>query len=296
MHQQPNRGTRPLGSGAKTSGFGDAFVSSSDAPQPQRTTRPLKMPAHMLKDAVPSRIADTKRDLDYVRHLTDLFRPHINVFRYAETLLTMPEDPEFAPPVPSIALEENEGNEENKGSEGSGENEGLADFEDFTAAPGPSPRELALAEFRLAPEKEELAKRIYERIRNDLKLRQRVQIAIHQYTEAEQNYQKALRSFGVIIKSSPENAWDLMDEMAIERLKGKAYAICGFYDNFKDDPVLGRVFPPPNQQAQKPRLNGGQQQTPQTRPLPQQRPQQPQQQQKPASGFLDNIKGLFGMK
>ncbi|HBN10193.1 MAG TPA: hypothetical protein DD435_16650 [Cyanobacteria bacterium UBA8530] len=260
----PNRGTRALNGASKTSGFGDSFVASNEgAPQQQRSTRTLKMSPAMIKDALPSRIAETKRDLDYVRHLVDLFRPFVNVLRMADLILSPP------PPLPDSEEEESE---------------------------GPSPMqalwEEQIAALRLSAEKQELATAVSERVRTNHKLQQRMQIALHQYLEAENGYTQALKSFALAANSAPENSWQILDNMAVERLKGKAYAICGFYDNFKDDPVLGRIFPPPNlsQQQQKPRVNlGGEKQPPATRPLPKETTPPPK---KP--GFLDGLKGIFG--
>ncbi|HEY9764845.1 MAG TPA: hypothetical protein V6C82_00690 [Chroococcales cyanobacterium] len=267
----PNRGTRALNGASKTSGFGDSFVASNEGgQQQQRSTRTLKMSPAMIKEALPARIAETKRDLDYVRHLVDLFRPFVNVLRMADLLLTPPLEEEKENPLLDSEKEAIEA----------------------PLSPMQALWEEQITALRLSPEKQELAMTVSERVRINHKLQQRVQIALHQYAEAESGYTQALKSFALAANSAPENSWQILDNMAIERLKGKAYAICGFYDNFKDDPVLGRIFPPPNlsQQQQKPRVNlGGEKQPPATRPLPKETTPPPK---KP--GFLDGLKGIFG--
>ncbi|MNL66790.1 hypothetical protein D3C87_1913100 [compost metagenome] len=96
-------------------------------------------------------------------------------------------------------------------------------------------------------------------------------------------------------------AWERLPLLGIERLKGKAYAICGFYENFKHDPVINRVFPAPNNGgggATGP-LNASPARTgPLVQPIVQPVVQPVAQPQADTSatpnGLLGKLKGLFG--
>ena len=67
MQQEPRQPTQPF-QRARTTPFGDAFVSSGTGPGPN-ATRPLRSPTGPLKDAVSAKLIEIKKELDYVRHL-----------------------------------------------------------------------------------------------------------------------------------------------------------------------------------------------------------------------------------
>lgn len=303
-----HQGTRPLYTNSKTAPLGDAFISSNGPIQTARSTRPLRMSPEMMREALPNRIAEVQSELDYVEHLVNLFRPRINIFRYAETLLTLPDDAvdpneevleeDLAPEAEEVpgdaedsneelateAIEENQNIEDIDVSEHSENDEYAEEPEEEEVPPPPklSYKERTLANFHLTPDKEQFAVRVSERIQAHPKLRQRVQITLHQFSDAESTYAKARGVFMTIMHNLPENAWELLEGIGIERLKGKAYAICGFYDNFRDDPMLIQVFPAPHQNPTMP--------VQPVQPVnPQPTPQKPQ-------GLLSNLKGLFGKK
>lgn len=249
----PKRGTQPLRN-PSTQHFSDSFVSTGA--QPSRGTRPLQAPSgDSLKNLVSQKLDETRRDIEYVRHLTTLFAGPIAVLRYALHLSALPEGP-------------------------------LTD----ASSPDPAAPQAVIPEpFRsLSDSQRELSERVAEVLASNPKLKQRAQVAVFQHEEAVRGHHDAAYLLDQIYACSFEEAWDRLPEVGIERLKGKAYPICGFYDNFKNDPVINRVFPAPNQ----PNKAATAPLEPKAAPLvqPVARPAAPQE----PNGLLGKIKGLFG--
>lgn len=253
-HQPPRRGTQPLSS-APTKRFSDAFVSSQGGPA--RGGKPLAMPAPaVLRTAVPQRLEQFRRDLSYVRHLTSLFETPIGTLRYAIHLITEPPEPvpeELPEPEPElVAAPEPELaaapliQDVDVSDVG-----GWQEARPVEVAPPPPPPVDPLAhvppQFRALPEaSRRLADDIAQLLLTDDRMLQRLQVTIFQFDETLRGLQEASDRIEIIYKCSYEEAWNHLNDVGIERLKGKAYAICGFYEHYKGDAVLNRVFPPPN--------------------------------------------------
>lgn len=114
------------------------------------------------------------------------------------------------------------------------------------ADPAPVP----LAPFdSLLPVREMLARGIAARLPGERELLKRLQVAVVQYDEAVNGYREMVPLFAELEACVPAEAWMRLPDFAIERLKGKAYPITGFYGNFKNDPLLAQVFPAPRAPA-----------------------------------------------
>lgn len=313
MQHPPNdkRGTQPLGR-QSTKHFSDAFVSSGSqqAAAPSRSTRQLQTPPlASLKIAVPQRLEEVRKELNYVRHLTTLFGGPITVLRFALHLVDNPLPPEPEPepeafieyateeePAAFIEPPPAEEGDESLASEAS-ETETVEAVE-----PKPEPYDPVPVPFRaLNPGQREMAQAIADVLATNPKLKQRAQVSLFQYDETLRGHQEASAQMEQIYNCQYEEAWERLNELAIERLKGKAYAICGFYDNYKNDPVICRLFPAPNQQnkGMTGNLSGGK-----TGPLvqpviqpavqPSIQPVAPQGLGPEPGGLLGKLKGLFG--
>lgn len=299
--EPPKRGTQPLGR-QSTHHFSDAFVSSNAQPSaaPARGTRQLQAPPlTSLKVAVPQRLEEVRKELNYVRHLTTLFGGPITVLRFALYLVDnpLPPAPEpvevLAPPEPPQAPEDPSLESESSAETFlEGTEEGLA-----PEAIEPEPEDPVPVPFRaLNPTQRDLAQAIAQVLTNP-KLKQRAQVTLFHFDEALRGHQEASAQLEQIYSCPYEEAWERLNELAIERLKGKAYAICGFYDNYKNDAVICRLFPAPNQQnkGMTGTLNGGK-----TGPLvqpvvPAVQPVAPQASTSAEpGGLLGKLKGLFG--
>lgn len=314
--EPPKRGTQPLGR-QSTHHFSDAFVSSNAQPSvaPARGTRQLQAPPlTSLKVAVPQRLEEVRKELNYVRHLTTLFGGSIMVLRFALYLVDnpLPPAPEpaevLAAPAPQqepaevFAAPEPRQDPEDPSLERESPAEAEACLEGAEeglepVAVEPEPEDPVPVPFRaLNPTQRDLAQAIAQVLANP-KLKQRAQVTLFHFDEALRGHQEASAQLEQIYACPYEEAWERLNELAIERLKGKAYAICGFYDNYKNDPVICRLFPAPNQQnkGMTGTLNGGK-----TGPLvqpvvPAVQPVAPQAATSAEpGGLLGKLKGLFG--
>lgn len=277
-----NRGTQPLKS-PNTRHFSDAFVSSSGQPAAMgRGTRPLQTPPmESLKLVVPQRIDAIDKDLNYVRHLTVLFAIPVTVLRYA---LYLAEHPLTGQLDPSDDASETIGSE----------------FEDPPVAEAPPTEdtyEIPEPFQVLSIPQRELARESARIILTNPKLKQRVQVSLFQYDETLRTYEESAQAIEEIYACSFEEAWDRLNELGIERLKGKAYAICGFYDNYKHDGALGQIFPAPNA---SPKMGSGSLSGNAGRTAPLVQPVQPvmpvqlaPQEPPSVGGLLSKVKGLF---
>jgi hypothetical protein len=286
--QPPKRGTQPL---SKLKGRSDSFVSSGAQLPPQHGTRPLQMPPPAsLQIIVPQKLEEAGKIVTYVRHLVALFEGPVTLLRYA-VYLTMPPPP---PPEPVEPLPAEPAPDTDWASSPDLALAEPAPLEESVDPPAPSiPPEFE----RLNPAQRELAERCAEVIAQDPRVKQRAQVTLTQYDDAAEALRTAMAMLDDIYQCSYEEAWDRLGELGIERLKGKAYPISGFYENFKNDPALNHIFPAPNP-ANNPTapLGGG---GPKTRPLtqPLQAPVVHPVQQAPApesGGLLGKLKGLFG--
>lgn len=264
MQQPPNgspqRGTQPLRQ-PNTRPFSDTFVSSGGpaAPASTRGTRPLQpLGTDALKTLVPQKLTEVQKDLDYVKHLTTLFSAPVTLLRYAVHLVD-------APPVPEEA-------------------DGAETDEAPTSAPF---RGLTTAQRTLAHD-------VAEVLRRDPKLKQRTMVALFQFDDTLKSHREAAELMDEIYGCDFAAAWERLPLLGIERLKGKAYAICGFYENFKHDPVLNRVFPAPHNGgsgATGPLINAS---PGRTGPLVQPVTQPQADTSLNPNGLLGKLKGLFG--
>lgn len=129
----------------------------------------------------------------------------------------------------------------------------------------------------LEKDRQALACGIADRLCADRELMKRLQVAVVQYDEAAKGYQEMVPLFAELEASPPADAWVRLADFAIERLKGKAYPITGFYGSFKNDPLLSQVFPAPKTPPQ----------------VPGDAPMPPPGPENPPSGLLERIKGLW---
>lgn len=301
MQQPPNgapqRGTQPLRQGT-TRPFSDAFVSSSGAPAPsqQRGTRPLQASPEALKTLVPQRLTEVQKDLDYVRHLTTLFAAPVTLLRYATHLVDAPPEPPVAAEVAPLEVAAPEAEDEAALGDGSAlDAEEAALLEPVDPTPEP---------FRsLTTPQRALAHEVAEVLRRDPKLKQRAMVALYQFDDTLTSYREAADLMDEIYGCDFAAAWERLPLLGIERLKGKAYAICGFYENFKHDAVINRVFPAPKGGggATGPLGAPGGRTGPLVQPVVQpivqpvaQAASQPPATGATPSGLLGKIKGLFG--
>lgn len=245
-----------------------------------RGTRPLQAPPlESLKLVVPQRIEEIDKDLSYVRHLTVLFAVPVTVLRYALYLAEHPLTGHLDPSDDAVGSEPED--QPDAGSEAA---------ED----PAEDPSELPEPFQVLSIPQRELARAAARIILTNPKLKQRVQVSLFQYDETMRTYEESAHALEEIYACSFEEAWDRLNELGIERLKGKAYAICGFYDNYKHDGALGQIFPPPNS---SPKMGSGPLGGNAGRTAPLVQPVMPVQlaSQEPPSvgGLLSKVKGLF---
>jgi hypothetical protein len=260
----------------------DTFVQSGGpaAPAQQRGTRPLQpLAPDALKTLVPQRLTEVQKDLDYVRHLTTLFSAPITLLRYATHLVDAPPAPE-APPAAAGAQTWAEPAEDGE-------------------APPAEPEDPTPVAFRgLTTVQRTLAHDVAEVLRRDPKLKQRAMVALFQFDDTLQNYREAAELMDEIYGCDYAAAWERLPLLGIERLKGKAYTICGFYENFKNDPVINRVFPAPapgGGGATGPLATPGGRTGPLVQPIVQPVAQPRTDVSAAPNGLLGKIKGLFGI-
>lgn len=306
MQQEPRQPTQPF-QRARTTPFGDAFVSSAGAPGPN-VTRPLRSPTGPLKDAVSAKLIEVKKELDYVRHLMTLFAPSIAILRFAVHLSTLPQLPTMesldhpAPPAPgdlAAAAEPTEAleSEDAEGLSGSPDPEPVAPE---PVAPEPLDSEPpALDPFAgMGIPQKKFGLDIAGVLVRDPRVKQRAQVALYQYDEVVRAYEEGNQTIDGIASCAFEEAWERLQELGIERTKGKAYAVCGFWDNFKNDPVICKLFPPPtpqtvNRGTQPLSLNSGQLPSPGSGQLQKPAPAAPKPTTPEPSGLLGKLKGFF---
>lgn len=300
MNQPPNRQTRPLG--GVYPNRGDTFTSSRPGGL-VKATQPLNQSPEALQAAVSKRISEINQELPNIRDLLKLFAPYVRILELAEQLLaftpeeieealTEPEppiEPQLEPEEPSIVTSEDSTDEPSEPLET--EPEIPLEIEPTPVVELTGARKL-FWDFNLMPENQEMAIKIAARLRQSPRLNQRAQVTIFQYNDAAQNYQSACQVISTVFDSTPDEGWALLEQIGIERLKGKAYAINGFYDHFKEDPVLGKLFPPPHFSPVQitPNLSG--QRAPATTPLPE--TALPPPKPEPKKGLFGNLKGLLG--
>lgn len=313
MQNEPRQPTQPF-QRARTTPFGDAFVSSGSAPGPN-VTRPLRSPTGPLKDAVSAKLIEVKKELDYVRHLMTLFSPSIAILRYAVHLTTLPQlptmesldQPAFAP-APAMTAPEEASSEADVADADAAETE--IGGEAFDGERDPMDAE-PLAPEPLAPEppapdpfagmgvpQKKFGLDIAKVLVSDPRVKQRAQVALYQYDEVVRAYEDGNETIEGIANCAFEEAWERLQELGIERTKGKAYAVCGFWDNFKHDPVICKLFPPPTPQTnargtQPLSLNSGNLPSPGSGQLPKPAPPAPKPTTPEPSGLLGKLKGFF---
>lgn len=298
MQHEPKQPTQPF-QRARTTPFGDAFVSSGSSPGPN-VTRPLRSPTGPLKDAVSAKLIEVKKELDYVRHLMTLFAPSIAILRYAVHLTTLPQLPTMEsldPPafVPAPEPLEGEADGDGEAFKQSPElmvSEASAPEVPAGAPPAPDP----FAGMGLPQKKFGLD--IAKVLVSDPRVKQRAQVALYQYDEVVRAYDEGNQTIESIATCAFEEAWERLQELGIERTKGKAYAVCGFWDNFKNDPVICKLFPPPTPQTnargtQPLSLNSGSLGSPGSGQLPKPAPAASKPPTAEPSGLLGKLKGFF---
>lgn len=263
MQQDPRQNTHPL-QRARTTPLGDAFVASGTGPLPN-ATRPLRPPAGQLKEAVSAKLNEVKRELDYVRHLMSLFAPSIQILRYAvhlTSLSVLPPPEAFDQPI-----------------------DPRSEPETFQGLGAPQRK---------------FARDIAEVLIRDPRVKQRAQVSLYQFDEVVRAYDDGQATIDTVAICAFEEAWERLQELGIERTKGKAYAVCGFWDNFKHDPVICKLFPPPTPQntrgtqplnlsaSQAPPAQPGSGQLPKPAAAPSSRATSPE-----PNGLLGKLKGFF---
>lgn len=264
----------PPAARSKTRPFGDEFVRRSAID----STRPLRgLPTQNLDQEVRAKIDVFRQELDYVRHLTSLFAPPVAVLRVGIQLSELPAEG-LGPKVPERLLGQPCATcrEAFDGSEAAGtclncgaihhircwtgacsaprthvEGAvcGQAAFSPIEAPLSPEVQQISVG---LARQGLEFAMAIANVLRSDPKAKQRSQVCVFQYEEAYRAFQEAATSVQRAESAPAHQAWEALSSIGIERVKGKAYAICGFYENFKGDEVLCELFPPPKPKASDP--------------------------------------------
>lgn len=296
--QGPTGPTKPFNRG-RTTPFGDEFVATgkkdpAEAVVPAGGTRPLpNLPPHNMVAAITGKIGEIKRELDYIRHLTNLFAPPISVLRVG---VKLSEDLPEPPPQPArpqvdealigmpcpgcgVAIDGESpvgvcvacgGPYHEPCWDGQCKVPECEQSEFMVPEPAPyrDPREDLL--IGLSRDQAELAQAIALHLRSNPKVKQRAQVCLFQYEEAYRAYQQSDQALEEASALPPASAWDRLHEIGIERVKGKAYAICGFYENFKTDGPLAHVFPPPRNAAEP--TNATRPLTPQPTRAPTQQP------------------------
>jgi|GEM_PF-2391010 len=306
MQNEPRQPTQPF-QRARTTPFGDAFVSSGSAPGPN-VTRPLRSPTGPLKDAVSAKLIEVKKELDYVRHLMTLFSPSIAILRYAVHLTTLPElptmesldQPAYAPAIatPEPEMAGSEDTETETAEEQSDDEPAPSDTEAQLVVP-PTPEPPAPDPFAgMGVPQKKFGLDIAKVLVSDPRVKQRAQVALYQYDEVVRAYEEGNETIEGIANCAFEEAWERLQELGIERTKGKAYAVCGFWDNFKNDPVICKLFPPPTPQTnargtQPLSLNSGNLPPLGSGQLPKPTPPAPKPTTPEPSGLLGKLKGFF---
>jgi hypothetical protein len=288
MQHDPRQPTQPF-QRARTTPFGDAFVSSGGGPSPN-VTRPLRSPTGPLKDAVSAKLIEVKQELDYVRHLMTLFAPSIAILRFAVHLTTLPQLPTMESlDQPAFPLE----------PVATAEDPEIADGEPVDSEPmAPEPVAPAPDPFvNLGIPQKKFGLDIATVLARDLRVKQRAQVALYQYDEVVRAYEDGNQTIDSIATCAFEEAWERLQELGIERTKGKAYAVCGFWDNFKNDPVICKLFPPPTPQntrgTQPLSMNSGNLPSPGSGQLPKPAPAAPKPPSAEPNGLLGKLKGFF---
>ncbi len=237
----PSEPTKPFQRG-RTTPFGDEFVSSGklSAAAGDGGTRPLpNLAGQNLIPAVTNKVGEIRRELDYIRHLVNLFAAPIAILKVGVKLSDPPPSAPQAP-VPQEVVEPDD-------PEFGDESETLDQIP-------VDPVEAYEAELLmgLSPDQAELARAIGLYMLSNIKVKQRAQVCLFQYEEAYRTYQESSQAVEDALELPPASAWEKLHDIGIERVKGKAYAICGFYENFKTDGPVGQVFPPPRNKEELP--------------------------------------------
>lgn len=279
--QGPTGPTKPFNRG-RTTPFGDEFVATGKKDPAEAAaaaaasggTRPLPgLPPQNMIAAVTSKIGEIKRELDYIRHLTNLFAPPIAVLRVG---VKLSDDTPAAPP-PSSQVDEalvgmlcpgcGQPIDETSPAgicvacggpyhvdcwDGACRIPECEQTEFMAPEAGRARDPRADLLIGLSTDQADLAQAIGIYLRSNPKVKQRAQVCLYQYEEAYRAYQQSDEALDEAAKLPPASAWDRLHEIGIERVKGKAYAICGFYENFKTDGPVSQVFPPPRNQGAEP--------------------------------------------
>ncbi len=293
---------------------------------PTGGTKPLPaMPPQNVIAAVTAKIGEIKRELDYIRHLTNLFAPPVNVLRVG---VKLSEDLPVPPPPPLVdeallgmlcpgCTEQIDGSEPAGICAACGGPYHVACWNGTCKIPDCEASEFIVPDANAARDPREdllrglsgdqadLAQSIGLFLRTHPKVKQRAQVCLYQYEEAYRAYQQSDQALDEAANLPPAAAWDRLHEIGIERVKGKAYAICGFYENFKIDGPLAQVFPPPRAKAEDPDPGATRPLNPQpTRAQTQQPPQPPARRpddeddaplpiENTIGGLLGKLRGLF---
>jgi hypothetical protein len=260
----------------------------------------LRSPTGPLKDAVSAKLIEVKKELDYVRHLMTLFAPSIAILRFAVHLTTLPQLPtmeslDHPAPQPAAPVEAASALEPTE-ADASEDTENLSE-------PPPAEQE---APMPAAPDpfaglgipQKKFGLDIAGVLVRDPRVKQRAQVALYQYDEVVRAYEEGNQTIDGIVSCAFEEAWERLQELGIERTKGKAYAVCGFWDNFKNDPVICKLFPPPtpqtvNRGTQPLSMGSGQLPSPGSGQLPKPAPAAPKPTTSEPSGLLGKLKGFF---
>ncbi|MBO9541710.1 hypothetical protein J7643_14065 [bacterium] len=128
------------------------------------------------------------------------------------------------------------------------------------AAP-PPPKKLGFGAKKPAPPARQAAgdramiENLAQRLGAKPDLLRRSEIALHQFDDALSTLTLAETKLAGLTGLDPYAAGYALDGLGLSKLQGKVYPICNFYEVFKDDEMLWRLFPPP-QQTSVPRGTG----------------------------------------
>lgn len=238
-----NQPTRP-GNPFADKSYSDSFVRATTAPLAKRTTRPLQATPEMVSE----KLRKAQEQISLCSIIIERFAPRMKMLKAAEALAKGPAAPAPAPvaepePAPKPGLGK----------------PGLAKKPLGKAAPKPGAAKPAAKAPPAPPgaaglnaQEKTLVTAMADRLRQDPELLRRAQIAVFQFEDAQQAVQETSSRIAPIQQADPQQAWEMIEGLEVSKLQGKVYPICNFHEIFKRDPVLSRVFPPPNAQAAAP--------------------------------------------
>jgi hypothetical protein len=190
-------------------GYADQFVRSATQPLPNRSTRPLVMGP----EAAAQQIATAEQQIVVCRTILEQFEPRVSILKRAVEHLKKPAAAPTAPKKLGFGAKK----------------------------PAPPARQAPGAGDRAMIES------VAQRLAAKPELLRRSEIALHQFADATGSVAMAETKLAGLHAIEPHAVPAELDRLELSKVQGKVYPICNFYEAFKDDEVLWRLFPPPQQ-------------------------------------------------